>query len=76
MRFELNFDIKHASKSIDKVDPTKVPDGEYRGLWSGYTIRILLPTWTESPDIKMNEGVRGMNCECQVKVIDSQVYAI
>lgn len=76
MRFQLNFDIKHASKAIDKVDSTKIPDGEYRGLWSAYYVRILLPDWTESAEIKMNEGVRGINCECQVKVIEGQVYVI
>ena len=44
--------------------------GEYDGLWSGYNLKIVFDNGNLSGNIELNEGVRGINCECDVKVDD------
>ncbi len=62
------------AKSLERVD---IPDGTYDGLWSAYFVRVIFPEAyqlrfgkPESNEFKVSEGVRGINCKCEVKVID------
>lgn len=40
--------------------PVILPDGEYHGKWSGYTIDIEYPG--QAVKVRTRDGVRGMNC--------------
>lgn len=59
------------AKSLEK-EPMIIP-GEYIGLWSGYHVNIIFNNGNKSHDIKLNEGVRGVNCECKV-IVDEDGY--
>ena len=54
------------AKSLVK-EPMIIP-GEYDGLWSAYYVEVLFKNGNKSPKIKLDEGVRGVNCECKVIV--------
>lgn len=58
------------TKSLKKVS---VPDGKYKGLWSGYTVQVILPGIKTVP-FDVSRGVRGINCKCEVEVIDGWLY--
>ena len=58
------------TKSIEKV---AIPDGKYHALWTGYIINIQRRKW-EHIDIKVNNGVRGIDCKCNVEIIDGWLY--
>ena len=58
------------TKSLEKVS---VPDGTYKGLWSGYTVQVILPGIVSVP-FNVNRGVKGINCKCEVEVIDGWMY--
>jgi hypothetical protein len=53
------------------INPVLMPDGKYKGMWGGYFVNI--------PELgivaEVNEGVRGINCECQVIIQDGWLYA-
>ena len=60
------------TKGLEKVD---IPDGVFVGKWSGYYVTIIYPDAVklitgkeESSPIRVNEGVRGIDCPCTVKV--------
>ncbi len=55
---------------MEKITDYKIDiiDGEYYGNWSGYNLEILNTTVTTTI------GVKGINCEVIVKVIDGIVY--
>lgn len=59
------------TKSLKKVT---VPDGKYKGLWSGYTVQVIFPIGMKSVPFDVNNGVRGINCKCEVEVIDGWLY--
>lgn len=54
------------AKSVDKHP--KIKQGLYKGLWSGYSLVIILDDETKTEPIKTDEGVRGNNCDCDVYV--------
>lgn len=58
------------TKSLEKVN---IPDGKYFGLWSAYYVNVMLPEY-ELIDIKVNNGIRGVNSKCIVEIIDGWVY--
>ena len=60
------------TKSIEKVN---IPDGKYFARWSGYNIYLLLPDWNDIP-IEINNGIRGINFQCSVEVIDGWLYVL
>ena len=60
-------------KSIDIVD---IPDGEYNALHSAYIIVVQLPDGTESDSIKVDVGVKCINCKCRVKIEDGWLLVI
>lgn len=62
------------AKSIEQH--SIIEPGEYDGLWSGYYVEVVFKNGKKSQPIKVNMGVRGINCECKVEV-DSEgwVYA-
>lgn len=61
------------AKSLEQ-EPMIIP-GTYDGLWSGYTVKIIFHNGKQSHSIKLNEGVRGINCKCHVTVDkDGWVY--
>jgi len=45
-----------------------IAPGEYKGLWSGYFVEIVFENGSKSEKIKLDEGVRGINCKCEVIV--------
>ena len=52
-----------------------IQPGEYDGLWSAYYVKIIFRNGNKSEDIKVNEGVKGINCPCKVRVDeDGWVY--
>jgi len=57
------------TKSIKKVN---IPDGKYSGLWGGYIVNVL-PDW-RNVDIEVNNGVRGIDCKCEVEIIEGWMY--
>lgn len=58
-------------KSLEKVN---IPDGKYKGLWSAYFVDVILPSGAKSMPIEVSLGVRGMNCKCEVEIIDGWLY--
>lgn len=61
---------------IQSEEKTTIPDGEYSGTRSGYTVRVEFLDGTYSPDIKVNEGIRGLRVKCKIKVEKGQLYII
>ena len=59
------------TKSLKRVD---VPDGKYQGIQGGYELEIALPNGTLSAPIKLNNGIRCMDCGCLVEIIDGWAY--
>lgn len=53
-------------KSIEK-QPFILP-GEYQGLWSAWFVEIIFHNGKKSEPIKVDGGVRGINCKCKVTV--------
>jgi hypothetical protein len=51
-------------KRVESADG--VPDGEYQGTWSGYTVKFETPFGAYEG--KSTVGVRGMHVPCTVKV--------
>ena len=48
---------------------------KYDGLWSAYYVEIIFHNGNKSHKIKLDEGVRGINCKCEVIVDeDGWVY--
>ena len=54
------------AKSLEK-HPFIIP-GTYKGKWSGYYVEIIYHNRNVSYSIKLDEGVRGINCKCNVTV--------
>ena len=61
------------TKSLEKVT---VPDGKYKGLWSGYVIQVILPVGLKSLPINVSTGVRGINCKCEVEISDGWLRVV
>lgn len=55
-----------APRSIEK-HPIIHP-GDYDGLWTANHVVILFDNGSKSAPIKLTQGVRGVNCECKVRV--------
>ena len=64
----------YSGKSLEKyplIQPNK-----YDGLWSAYFVKILFENGKYSEDIEIDQGVRGINCHCEIEVDDDGfVYA-
>ena len=61
-----------ALENVHCVDRQLPPDGEYRGLWSGYNVRFKVADGR----IYVGEtsiGVRGIDIPCTVIVSDGKV---
>lgn len=54
------------AKSLEKFPLIK--PGTYVGLWSAYNVVIIFANGKTSESIKVDEGVRGVNCQCTVRV--------
>lgn len=54
------------AKSIDKY--TCLKPGNYDGLWSGYYVEVLFENGKRSQKLEVNEGCRGINVPCKIKV--------
>jgi len=61
------------AKSIEKC--LNLPDGKFYAKWSAYTINLFLPEW-EGFDIKMDQGIRGVNYKCIVEIENGIVEII
>lgn len=66
------------AKSIKTVN---FPIGKYDGLWSAYFVRAIFPEAyvmrfgkLESDEFKVDEGVRGINCKCEI-IVKNDGYA-
>jgi hypothetical protein len=64
--------IRESLISEQEVD---LPNGEYDGLWSGYTLNIQRQN-DSSVEIKTTDGVRGMNCHTNLLIRDKKVYEV
>jgi len=61
------------AKSLEKY-PIIAP-GIYPGFWSAYFVQIKFGNGKLSDDIEVDEGVRGINCACSIKVDeDGQLF--
>ena len=54
------------SISIKVPKENALPDGNYNGLWSGYTIELLHDNKTY--ELSTKQGIRGMDCPVLVSV--------
>ena len=54
------------TKSLEKQ--TMITPGKYKGLWSGYYVKIIFENGRHSKEFKVNNGVRGINCDCDIIV--------
>ncbi len=63
--------IKHEAKSIEK-EPMIIP-GNYIGKWSAYYVEIYFHNGNKSHPIKLDNGIRGVNFECNV-IVDKEGY--
>lgn len=57
------------AKSLEK-HPI-ITSGKYAGLWSAYFVEVLFENGRKSEAIKLDGGVRGVNCKCEV-VVDEE----
>lgn len=54
------------------VEPiTSVPDGDYPGTWSGYT--VLTSINSRAVQLRTVNGIRGINVPCVVRVRDGVI---
>lgn len=61
------------AKSLEP-QPMIIP-GEYEGKWSAYYVQIYFHNGNWSDPIKLDQGIRGVNCKCKVTVEkDGYVY--
>ena len=61
--------MKNKKHSEQKVN---LPDGEYQGIWSAYTLQILPPPIV----VRTIDGIRGVNCKAKVIVKDGEIIDI
>jgi len=61
------------AKSVDKI--LNLPEGKFYAKWSGYTINLILPDF-ENFNIKMDQGIRGVNMKCAVEIKNGIVEVI
>jgi hypothetical protein len=54
------------TKSLEKH--TMIISGKYKGLWSAYYVQIIFHNGKLSNEIKVNNGVRGINMHCEIEV--------
>lgn len=59
------------AKSLEKE--LMIIPGKYKGLWSAYYVEIIFHNGNKSHKIKLDEGVRGINCKCEV-IVDNDGY--
>jgi len=61
------------AKSLEKQ--SMIIPNKYKGLWSAYYVEILFHNGNKSEKIKLDQGIRGTNCDCDVTVDkDGWVY--
>ncbi len=63
--------INYEAKSLEK-EPMIIP-GNYVGIWSAYYVEIIFHNGNKSHPIKLNQGIRGVNFECNV-IVDKECY--
>lgn len=64
--------MEYSATSLQK-EPMIIP-GYYKGLWSAYYVEIKFPNKNKSHKIKLDNGIRGVDCDCDVLVEDGWVY--
>ena len=61
------------AKSLEKE--TMIIPNKYDGIWTVYHVQIIFHNGNKSHKIKLDEGIRGINCKCKVTVDnDGWVY--
>jgi len=63
--------MKATATSVQKIEETVIPDGVYSAFWGGYT--VLLEIGCNAYIIKVDTGIRTVNCPCTVTVLDGVV---
>lgn len=67
--------FNYSATSIEK-QPMIIP-GFYKGIWSAYTLEIIFDNGNKSELIKLDNGIRGFNHECEVEVLaDGTVHIL
>lgn len=59
-------------EKINKT-PISLSNGTYVALWSGYDMKVLTPNGLPTV-IETTIGVKGIDCEVTVRVVDGEVY--
>ena len=67
-----NTKLMYKRKPLNK-EKVQLTNGLYFGLWSGYELVIQLPN-KNNYRLDTIEGVRGINCETNVEVVDGFVF--
>lgn len=49
---------------------TQITPGKYKGKMGGYSLTIIFDNGNESGPIKMDKGIRCINCDADVEVSD------
>ena len=76
MACERKANIQNYMKNAKSIDQNlNLPEGRFYAKWSGYTINLLLPDW-EKFNIKMDQGIRGVNMKCTVEIKNGTVEII
>jgi len=53
------------------VDAT-LPDGEYQGVWGGFTIHVTTPADRQGYELKTNSGVKGFGIPVVVNIVNGE----
>lgn len=66
---KINNAVKNQYKKFNNIDPVEIiAPGKYNALWSAFYVVIVFDDGKLSKEIKVNKGVKGINCECKVEV--------
>ena len=63
--------MKTQIKSLTKLEPARLPDGEYTGSWGGYVVTIMhggFEYWGNTAD-----GIRTPSAPCIVTVLNGEM---
>jgi hypothetical protein len=64
--------MDYRAKSISE---TKIPNGQYKGYWSGHFVVVSFSSGIEI-QVGVDNGVKGINCPCAVEVKDNYLYIL
>lgn len=64
-------EMKSNIESIKLMSDVILPDGKYKGIWSGYQVDLVIDDNTFQ--IRTKNGIRGINIPCIINVVDGKI---